>query len=64
MLSLDELERLSRFAAGDLSESERRQIEAELRAKPDVARALEQFRRLDAALSELEPDVAQNPTTG
>jgi len=58
MLSLDELERLSRFAAGDLSESERRQIEVELRAKPDVARALEQFRRLDAALFELEPDVS------
>jgi len=58
MLSLDELERLSRFAAGDLSESERRQIEVELRAKPDVARALEQFRRLDAALSELETDVS------
>src|SRR5215813_8931682 len=32
--------------------------EVEGRAKPDVARALEQFRRLDAALFELEPDVS------
>jgi protein-disulfide isomerase len=57
MLSLDELERLSRFAAGDLSEGERRQIEVELRAKPDVARALEQFRLLDEAFFELESEL-------
>ena len=53
MLSLDALERLSRYAAGDLPESERRQFEAELRTDPVLARALEQCRILDQMLNEL-----------
>src|SRR5258708_6825189 len=56
MLSLDALERLSRYAAGDLGESERRQFEAELRTDPDLARALEQSRLLDRLLNELEDE--------
>ncbi|HEX9508312.1 MAG TPA: hypothetical protein VF947_07875, partial [Myxococcales bacterium] len=53
MLSLDALERLSRYAAGDLPESELRQFEAELRTDPDLARALDQCRILDQMLNEL-----------
>jgi len=53
MLSLDALERLSRYAAGDLAESERRQFEAELRTDPDLARAFEHCRLLDRMLNEL-----------
>jgi protein-disulfide isomerase len=53
MLSLDELERLSRYAAGDLAESERGKVEAEIRTDPDLARALDQCRILDQMLNEL-----------
>lgn len=57
-MSVDELERASRFAAGDLAESEHRQFEATLRTKPHLARALEQFRRLDEILTTLEAEAA------
>ncbi len=56
MLPLEELERLSRFAAGDLAESERRQMELELSVNPALARALRQLRYLDAMLEDLEAD--------
>lgn len=52
-MSLDELERVSRFAAGDLTPTERWQFESELRRNPGLARALEQLRYLDQVLGEL-----------
>jgi|GEM_PF-5166978 len=52
-MSLGELERVSRFAAGDLNPTERRQFQSELRRNPELARALEQLRSLDQVLREL-----------
>lgn len=43
MISAHELERLITYAEGDLSPDERRDLEAELRERPDLARALEQL---------------------
>jgi len=48
MLRLDELEKLSRFAAGDLSPKEAEQVKAELARRPELAHALGQMSRLDA----------------
>jgi len=58
MLSLDALERLSRYAGGDLAENERRRFEAELRTDPELARALEHCRLLDQMMSELGTEPA------
>src|SRR5262249_29690283 len=49
MLPLDELEKLSRFAAGDLSAQEAEQVKADLERRPELAEALAQLSRLDAA---------------
>lgn len=43
MISAHELERLIAYAEGDLSPDERRAVEAEVRERPDMARALEQL---------------------
>ncbi len=53
MLRLDELEKLSRFAAGDLSSQEAEQMKAELERRPELASALAQLSRLDLAAQAL-----------
>lgn len=55
MLQLDDVERLSRFRAGELSEDEVRALKLELTNDPELARALERLERLDALVSEYEP---------
>src|SRR5215467_10899808 len=47
MLRLDELEKLSRFAAGDLSPKEAEHVKAGLEHRPELADALAQLSRLD-----------------
>jgi hypothetical protein len=58
MLRLDELETLSRFAAGDLSAGEAAQFRAELQRRPELAGALDQLASLDRASRQLPPTLA------
>ncbi len=53
MLRLDELEVLSRFAAGELPPPEAEQMKADLQRRPELARALEQLSSLDIAVETL-----------
>ena len=53
MLRLDELEKLSRFAAGDLSPKEAEHVKAGLEHRPELADALAQLSRLDLAAEAL-----------
>ena len=55
MLRLDELEKLSRYAAGDLSDEEAEQVKADLQRRPELASALEQLNQIDIAARAL-PD--------
>src|SRR4051812_17607227 len=58
MLTPDELERLSRFAADELSEDERIALEALIRARPEMAQALKRLRRLDEVFAQAENEVS------
>lgn len=51
--SLDELERLSRYEAGELPAEERQAVEAQLAEQPDLRAALAQLRALPFAASQL-----------
>ncbi|MHB8879506.1 MAG: hypothetical protein ACYC8T_37915, partial [Myxococcaceae bacterium] len=53
MPSNEEIERLSRYAAGELAPAEAAAVEALVRERPDLARTLEDFRRIEAAALEL-----------
>lgn len=52
MLQLDDVERLSRFRAGELSEDEARALTLELTNDPELAQALARLERLDEVVSE------------
>ncbi|MDP3233274.1 MAG: DsbA family protein [Myxococcales bacterium] len=52
MLQLDDVERLSRFRARELSEDEARALELELSNDPELAQALARLERLDEVVSE------------
>lgn len=54
MLQLDDVERLSRFRAGDLSEDEARALKLELANDPELAQALARLERLDVVVSKHE----------
>ena len=50
MLQLDDVERLSRFRAGELSEDEARALKVQLANDPELAEALSRLERLDAVI--------------
>lgn len=52
MLQLDDVERLSRFRAGELPEDEARTLRLELSNNPELAQALARLERLDEVVSE------------
>jgi len=58
MLRLDELETLSRLAAGELSADKAEQIKSELQRRPELAVAFEQLLSLDQAWKELPPTLS------
>jgi hypothetical protein len=60
MLGPDELERLSRSLAGELSPEEARALEQELRERPELREGLRQLEQLDRAVAEL-PEEALDP---
>ncbi len=60
MLRLDELETLSRLAAGELSAGKAEQVKSELQRRPDLAVAFEQLLSLDQALKELPPTMSSS----
>jgi protein-disulfide isomerase len=53
VLQVDDIERLSRFHAGELSEAEAAQVKAALEQNPELARALARLKRLDALAAEV-----------
>jgi len=55
MPSVDELERLSRYHANELSPDERAAVERELAARPDLREGLEVLKSLDGAAAALPP---------
>ncbi|MFT3839176.1 MAG: hypothetical protein QM723_19495 [Myxococcaceae bacterium] len=58
MPSVDELERLSRYHAGELDAAERAAVEAELAQRADLREALEVLKSFDAAPQVLAPSLA------
>jgi protein-disulfide isomerase len=54
MLQLDDVERLSRFRAGELPEDEARALKLELATNAELAQALARLQRLDELVSEHE----------
>lgn len=52
MLQLDDVERLSRFRAGELPEDEARALSVELTKNPELAEALARLERLDQVISQ------------
>src|SRR4030081_2208807 len=58
MLRLDELETLSRLAAGELSAGKAEQVKNELQRRPELAVAFEQLVSLNQALKELPPTLS------
>src|SRR5216684_1860967 len=60
MLRLDELETLSRLAAGELPAGKAEQVKGELQRRPELAAAFEQLLSLDQALKELPPTLSSS----
>ena len=64
MLSLEELEQLSRFAAGELSSEESLLVQKALRVRPDLQAGLKRLQRLDQACRIESHVVADSHDTG
>lgn len=64
MLPMDELERLSRFLEGELSEEEEKALKRDLQQQPALARALEAMKRLQNSASALGNADAKHERAG
>src|SRR5688572_19226685 len=57
MLRPDELERLSRYAAGELPPDEKRAVDAELKSRPELAEGLRWLGIVDEGIDALPDDL-------